>query len=78
MTEEERRQRQRESQRKAQAKWNAANLERITLSFKRGHRAGWERAAAAQGVTMSAWIISTLDAAAAAQAQNAPQENKPE
>lgn len=54
-----------EAQRRAQAKWNAANLERLTLSFKRGHREKWQAAADAAGAkTLSKWVIATLDKAA--------------
>ena len=53
-----------DAQKQAQKKWNAANLERLSLSFKKGHRGAWERKAAESGLTLSAWVLATLDSAA--------------
>lgn len=52
------------AKKKAQEKWNATNLERLSLSFRRGHRAQWEAAAARQGTTLTQWVLAVLDAAA--------------
>lgn len=53
-----------DAQRKSQLKWNQSNLERLSLSFKKGHRALWQAAAEREGKTLSAWVLATLDAAA--------------
>lgn len=54
-----------DAQRKSQLKWNQSNLERLSLSFKRGHRGKWEAAANREQLTLTQWVLKTLDAAAA-------------
>lgn len=53
-----------DAQRKSQLKWNQSNLERLSLSFKRGHREKWEAAANREQLTLTQWILKVLDAAA--------------
>lgn len=54
-----------DAQRKSQLKWNQSNLERLSLSFKRGHREKWEAAANREQLTLTQWVLKVLDAAAA-------------
>ena len=53
-----------DAQRKSQLKWNQSNLERLSLSFKRGHREKWEAAANREQLTLTQWVLKVLDAAA--------------
>lgn len=53
-----------DAQRKSQLKWNQSNLERLSLSFKRGHREKWEAAANREHLTLTQWVLKILDAAA--------------
>lgn len=53
-----------DAQRKSQLKWNQSNLERLSLSFKRGHREKWEAAANRDQLTLTQWVLKVLDAAA--------------
>lgn len=53
-----------DAQRKSQLKWNQSNLERLSLSFKRGHREKWEAAANREQLTLTQWVLQVLDAAA--------------
>ena len=53
-----------EAQKRAQAKWNSENLERLSISFKKGHRDTWQMAAEREGKTLTAWVLDTLDDAA--------------
>lgn len=53
-----------DAQRKSQLKWNQSNLERLSLSFKRGHREKWEAAANREQLTLTQWVLRVLDAAA--------------
>lgn len=53
-----------EAQKRAQAKWNSDNLERLSISFKKGHRDTWQAASEREGKTLTAWVLDTLDDAA--------------
>lgn len=53
-----------EAQKRAVLKWNQSNLERLSLSFKRGHREKWEAAANREQLTLTQWVLKVLDAAA--------------
>lgn len=53
-----------DAQRRAVAKWNAANVEKLNLTFKRGHREKWEAAANREQLTLTQWVLKVLDAAA--------------
>lgn len=48
----------------AAARYIKANRDRFTMSAPKGRRAIWEEAAARRGLSLNAWSISTLDAAA--------------
>lgn len=65
-----------DAQRRAVAKWNAANVEKLNLTFKRGHRETWQRAADAAGMTLTQWVLSTLDHAAQDQEGGPPEKGK--
>ena len=54
-----------DAQKRAQMKWNSNNLERLSISFKKGHRSAWEAAASARGQTLTQWALDALDNAAA-------------
>ena len=53
-----------DAQKRAQERWNSENLERLSISFKKGHRDLWERASRREGKTLTAWVLETLDDAA--------------
>lgn len=61
---EERQKRTSDAQRRAVAKWNAANVEKLNLTFKKGHREKWQAAADRAGATLTQWVLATLDSAA--------------
>ena len=54
-----------DAQRRAILKWSQSNSERLSLTFKRGHREKWEAAANREQLTLTQWVLKTLDAAAA-------------
>lgn len=61
----------------ASRRYQAQHTEKLTVSARKGTRQRWQAAADAAGArSLTNWIISTLDAAA--QAQNATPEEKPQ
>ena len=60
-----------ESRKKANQKWDAANLDRVSLAMAKGKREEIKAAAAAAGESMNQYIIKSVDMR---MSQNAPQE----
>ena len=60
-----------ESRKKANQKWDAANLDRVSLAMAKGKREEIKAAAAAAGESMNQYIIRSVDMR---MKHNAPQE----
>lgn len=60
-----------EAQKRSNRKWDAANLDRVSVAMPRGHKDAIRERAAAQGESMNGFINAAIDSAISA--QDAPQ-----
>lgn len=61
---------------RASIKYISEKRDRLTLSAPKGARDRWKEAASASGLTLNAWGLRALDAAAAAQLDHDGQQDK--
>lgn len=61
-----------EAQKRASVKYISEKRDRLTLSAPKGARDRWKEAASAAGLTLNAWGLRALDAAAAVELDGRP------